>query len=400
MTKTTNTWFKLPQLEDDEKKRQAAQLHTLLWLTLSITSTYTLVTTIITQEPFSPERLVNISFIFFLGFLLFGLRRGHIRLVSSLLVITLWISATLETWLAGGWHEATATTYIMVILLATLLLKEFAIIIFTLLTIIMVGLFAYLEESGILIEQHGHSDMITIAELILTISASVIFIYLIKNNLKQALHQAQQSNHHLLALRANLENQVAERTQAAEAARAAAEAAQQKIANQMWLTTGLARLGEVMRGEQDIPMLACHVIEQLCHHLEAPIGVLFIMEDGILSSVGQYGFASLAHDESSFTLGEGLVGEAALQGRMLTLTNLPSPYFNISSNPNMPSLCYLLLMPFLYNGQVIGLIELGNRHPFTETQQAFLQSITESVAIAFHTAQTRTHINTLISATQ
>ena len=389
------TWLKPPQYEDTVQNRRATQLHILLWLLLIALSIYIPVIIFITGNFFSAIGLVTTGFALVVILLLFALHQGFVRLTASVLIIACWLGATIGTGFAGGWHESTAVSYTIIILISALLLSDISMIVLTILTIIAIIGFAYAEATGIIVPP-PRPLATAVVDIISNFVVAVIFIYLIKNNLKQALHQAQQSNRQLSALSTHLENQVKERTQAATKAQAIAEAAQQEIVAQMWLTTGQARLSEVMRGEQDIFTLAHNIIQQLCRYLQVPTGVLFIKEEERLFSAGHYGLAT-STNKTTFALGEGLVGEAALQRQMLTLSNLPNHYFNAASDQAVPPPRYILLLPFLYNGQVIGLIELGDEQPFSPSQQKLLKNVTESIAIAFYTAQTRTRIDTLVT---
>ena len=394
MLDTIKTWFKPPQFENEAKTRRIAQLHALLWIMLGMTIIYIIFISLVTQTLFSYTTLTAYAFTMASGLAIWVLRQGHIRLASSLIIIALWLGVTVEAWLAGGWHNTTTLGYINVILVATLLLSDVAIIIFTALTITAVGVFAYAQGAGILVPIPRSITRVS-TELIAILITSVVFIYLIKHSLKRALHQAQQSNRQLLAFSTDLENQITERTEAAEAAQAAAEAAQQEITKQMWLTTGHARLSEAMRGEQTIPTLANNVISQLCHYLEIPGGNLFILKNDYLSLVGSYALTP-QNGMSPFRLGEGLVGQAALQGEPSLWTDIPTNCLMITSGIGKMPLPYILVQPFLYEANVLGVIQLAHWCPFTEPQKTLMQSVANSIAIAFHTAQNRSRINELV----
>ena len=394
MLKTIKHWFEAPQFEDKIQTRQAAQLHILLWLTLIIMSSYILINSFLNQTLFSNTNLVALAFIGVLLSLLLVMRRGYVRLASTIMITCLWIAVALHTWVLGGWHDVVAASYVNVILMTTLLLPETAIIIFTILTIGLVGAFAYAEQVGILMSS-PRPRMVIVTELVNTLIISAIFIYLIKHNLKQALQQTQENNQRLQILSTNLENQVAERTQAAEAAQATAEAAQREIEHQMWLTIGQARLSEIMRGEQAVHTLANNIMRQLCSYLEVPAGRLFIREDDKLSLVGGYALISPPKEALQFQLEKKIVAQAAFQGSRSSRLEAHPHYLVISSGIGKISLPYIFLQPFLYEAQVLGVIEVGYWQPFTNQQEAFLQSVADHIAIAFHTAQNRARMNLL-----
>lgn len=187
--------------------------------------------------------------------------------------------------------------------------------------------------------------------------------------------------------------------QAAEAEKERAEAANQTLAAQVWQTSGQAQLSDRMRGEQDIPTLAGNVIQQICQYLNAQVGTLYVREDHVLRLAGGYAYSRLKQRPEQFHLGESLIGQAALEKRLL-LIDLPADQLTVSSSLADVLPRQILVAPFAYNGQVIGVVELGTLTGFSTVQIEFLEQALESVAIAFTTAQARHRVNELLAETQ
>ena len=55
-------------------------------------------------------------------------------------------------------------------------------------------------------------------------------------------------------------------------------------------------------------------------------------------------------------------------------TDLPEDYIKITSGLGDSIPHYFLITPFMYEGNVKGVIELGTSHKFTEIQQEFLNN--------------------------
>lgn len=185
----------------------------------------------------------------------------------------------------------------------------------------------------------------------------------------------------------------------AEQARQAIETVNKTLEVQMWQTTGLAQLNDRMRGEQDISTLAGSIIQQLCQYLNAQVGTLYAREDHLLRLAGSYAYTSSLHQADQFRLGEGLVGQAALEKRPI-MVNIPDDYLTITSSLSQTQPRQVLIAPFVYNGQVAGVVEMGNLNEFSSIQQEFLHQALESIAIAFVTAQARHRVNELLAETQ
>jgi len=186
----------------------------------------------------------------------------------------------------------------------------------------------------------------------------------------------------------------------AEQARAAAEQAQQEIeiANrtlevQMWQTKGQAELNDKMRGEQELVTLADNIIRQLCHYLEAQIGALYIVQDQSLSLIGSYAYNS-KQPTTHFKFGQGLVGQAAVEKKLLLISNVPDDYITISSGWGETAPRHVMVFPFMYEDQVAGVVELGTLTEFNQIQLDFMEIALGSIGIAFNTAQARVGITT------
>jgi putative methionine-R-sulfoxide reductase with GAF domain len=199
---------------------------------------------------------------------------------------------------------------------------------------------------------------------------------------------------------ANLEEQVAERTHNAELARQEAERANQALEAQLEFARAQAQLNDVLRGEGQISTLADNVLSQLCGDLDFPVGALFILEDGVLTRVGKYAFPADPTVRDQLKLGEGLVGQAALEKRIISVHDVPLEGITVSSGLGQTVPSSLLIVPLVYNEQVIGVLEFGLLKDEFEKEKRFLERVSGGIAIAFNTMRDRSQIDQLLSETQ
>jgi CheY-like chemotaxis protein len=175
----------------------------------------------------------------------------------------------------------------------------------------------------------------------------------------------------------------------------------QEIEKQSWLKTGLTELNFTLRGEKDTVELAQQVISYLAVYLDAQIGAICVADDKqTLRMIGSYAYSECKGRRNAFQFGEGLIGQAALEKQRIVFTNVPDDYIKISSELGEVTPHYILVTPFLYENTVKGVIELGTVHHFTETQIEFLEQACESIAIAVHSAQSRSKMQELLEETQ
>jgi tubulin-specific chaperone A len=207
------------------------------------------------------------------------------------------------------------------------------------------------------------------------------------------------ANQELRELQVTLERRVVERTAVAERLRAEAEAARQDLEAQMWVVAGQAALAEKMRGEQSIPLLADNIIVQLGRYLGAQAGALYLLEENLLHLRGSYAFTPRADFHGEFRLGEGWVGQAAVDQRAL-LVDCPASAAVISTALVELLPRQVLAVPFEEGGRVVGVIELAALTEFTAAQMHFLERVAENIGVAFRTAQARQRLAEVLLETQ
>lgn len=177
--------------------------------------------------------------------------------------------------------------------------------------------------------------------------------------------------------------------------------ASQNLENQNRIRQGLIQLSETMSGEQDIPSLAKNIIEKLAIFTQAQIGAIYLAdESGLLKRTGSYAFDESQELAKEFKPGEGLVGQAALQKTPTTIFDAPKDYFKVRSGLGEATPRFICLSPFLHEGRVKGVIELGSFSAFSDSAQDFLKLGLDSIAIAFHSTQARFRVVELLEETQ
>lgn len=167
-----------------------------------------------------------------------------------------------------------------------------------------------------------------------------------------------------------------------------------------WLTAGQNQLNEKLRGDQNIGELANNVITFLSTYLEANIGAVYLIgDDNTLSLSGKYAFSS-AEVKDKFTLGEGLIGQVALEQKHISITDLKEEHIQVISSVMNAKPRNLIIIPFLFEGKTLGVIEIGRLTSFTQTERDFLSSCLESIGISINSAISRKRIQQLLEETQ
>jgi CheY-like chemotaxis protein/putative methionine-R-sulfoxide reductase with GAF domain len=170
---------------------------------------------------------------------------------------------------------------------------------------------------------------------------------------------------------------------------------------QNWLKSGQTDLNEKMRGEQETTELAQNVITYLASYLDAKVGAIYLKNEAdTFKLLGSYAYTRRKNLSNQFKLGEGLIGQAALEKKPILITDVPDDYIKINSGLGEAAPLNILVTPFLYEGEVKGVIELGSFHQFNDLEMQFVQQIVENIAIAFHTAESRVELKRLLEESQ
>ena len=157
---------------------------------------------------------------------------------------------------------------------------------------------------------------------------------------------------------------------------------------QDWLKSGETGLNKVMQGLQNISTLEQNILNYLCDYLQFQVGALFLMENESLRLSAGYACTLTQENGHEFAIGEGLVGQAALQKKMVVFKEVPSEHFNleISSGFGISSPQAILVLPLIHEEEVLGVIEFGSARNFSELEIEFLENISSVVAITLNTA--------------
>ncbi|AYG80044.1 Signal transduction histidine-protein kinase BarA [Streptomyces hundungensis] len=182
---------------------------------------------------------------------------------------------------------------------------------------------------------------------------------------------------------------------------------------QDWLKGNLARISGLMQGRRDLDDVASLIMTELTPVVSAQHGAFFLaMPTGGSSEVsaegdgsyelrmrGSYGY-SAGSMPTSFRPGETLIGTAAEEKRTILVENVPPGYLKISSGLGEAPPAHVIVLPVLFEGKVLGVIELASFQPFTHIQKDFLNQIAEMIATSVNTISVNSKTEVLLKQSQ
>jgi HAMP domain-containing protein len=177
-----------------------------------------------------------------------------------------------------------------------------------------------------------------------------------------------------------------------------------KNAEQDWLKTNLARFTRMLQGERDLVTVSNMILSEIAPLVNAQRGVLYTMEkdDGepMLDLVASYAFTERKNISNRFRLREGLVGQCAYERKRILLTHVPADYITIGSALGAATPLNIIVLPVLFEEEVKAVIELASFSRFSETHQAFLDQLTESIGIVLNTIAANMRTEGLLKQSQ
>jgi signal transduction histidine kinase/HAMP domain-containing protein/ActR/RegA family two-component response regulator len=175
---------------------------------------------------------------------------------------------------------------------------------------------------------------------------------------------------------------------------------------QDWLKTNLERFTRMLQGQRDLGTVSNMILSELAPLVSAQHGVFYVLSDAddgagpVLTFQAGYGFRERKHLANSFRLGEGLVGQCALERERILLTDVPSDYVQISSGLGESPPLNIIVLPILFEGSVRAVIELASFAVFSPTHQALLDQLTDNIGLVLNTVDANSVTEGLLEQSQ
>jgi signal transduction histidine kinase/HAMP domain-containing protein len=183
------------------------------------------------------------------------------------------------------------------------------------------------------------------------------------------------------------------------------KATTEKNQEQDWLKTNLARFTRMLQGQRDPTTVSKMILSELAPLVNAEHGVFYGMvapngTEAHLAFQAGYAYKQRKNVPTEFRLGEGLVGQCALEKRRILLTDVPSDYIRISSGLGEAKPMNIMVLPVLFEGNIRAVIELASFQKFSAIHQDFLDQLTESIGIVLNTIEANSRTEDLLKQSQ
>ena len=145
--------------------------------------------------------------------------------------------------------------------------------------------------------------------------------------------------------------------------------------NQRWIKTNVAEISSRLQHADDYSGLAREFLSAACPLLGAGFGVLYLHEENELRMLGAYGWRERKNLNLKLALGEGLLGQSAIEKQPITITNPPEDYVKIGSALGEATPRTVSVLPIMQGGELLGMLEMASFQPVSERETELLDAL-------------------------
>ncbi len=170
-----------------------------------------------------------------------------------------------------------------------------------------------------------------------------------------------------------------------------------------WLKTNLARFTGMLQGQRDLTTVGKTLLSELAPLVNAHQAVIYQMEteeEAKLVLLSAYAGDTADGHLRRVDLGEGLVGQCAIEKRRILIRDLVDSKVTIRSGLFEAVPRNVIVLPVLFEDRVKAVIELASLGIFTASHLAFLEQLTASIGIVLNSIEATMQTEGLLKQSQ
>jgi signal transduction histidine kinase/DNA-binding response OmpR family regulator/CHASE3 domain sensor protein len=171
-----------------------------------------------------------------------------------------------------------------------------------------------------------------------------------------------------------------------------------------WHKDTLAKLNKLIFGNPSMEKLSSDIITGICELLDAKLGTLYLLNSktnpATLNYSSGFGYSPDSSLQQCFKIGEGLIGQAALEKQPILLNAPPQDYIKVRSSLGDSTPGQLAIFPCFHESALVAVLEIGLFRPLSDLELAFLEEALNSVGIAIQAAANRETLNATLATAQ
>ena len=172
---------------------------------------------------------------------------------------------------------------------------------------------------------------------------------------------------------------------------------------QDWLKTNLAKFTNMLQGQRDLATVGRLLLSELTPLVNAQLGVIYqVTSEDVpsLQLLSAYADDGLNGHPEQLQLGEGLIGQCAVDKRRILISEMPKHAVPIGSALFKAVPRNIVVLPVLFESQVKAVIELASLSEFTALQMMFLEQLTTNIGIVVNSIEATMQTEGLLKQSQ
>lgn len=173
-----------------------------------------------------------------------------------------------------------------------------------------------------------------------------------------------------------------------------------KANEQHWVKSHVAEISAALQQAEDFRTLTQTAVSKIAPVMGAGHGAFYVLEsDGRYNLLASYGYRDRKHLNNSFAVGEGLVGQCAMEKAPIMLT-APKDYIRINSGLGEGPPACIAVQPIIHGERVLGVLEMASFQQFSAREKAILDTLQPMLATSMEILDRNLKTKELLAATQ
>ncbi len=172
---------------------------------------------------------------------------------------------------------------------------------------------------------------------------------------------------------------------------------------QDWLKTNLARFTGMLQGQRDLVTVGKMLLSELVPLVNAHQGIIYQMDtEGTpdLMMLASYANTSENGYPTRISLGDGFIGQCAVEKRRILVSNVPASVVPIDSVLFHAMPRSIVVFPVVFEGQIKAVLGLASLNDFAPAHLAFLEQLTASIGIVLNSIEATMQTEGLLKQSQ
>ncbi len=174
------------------------------------------------------------------------------------------------------------------------------------------------------------------------------------------------------------------------------------MANEQWVKTGQASIAGRLQAASSFSELAQVFLAEVAPLVGAGHGVFYIYDEErrLLRMLAHYAYNERKSLAQTFELGEGLVGQCALEMAPIIITRPPPDYVRIHASLGEAAPLAIMVLPVLSGQRVLAVLELACFKPFEKRERDLLEGLMPVVGMNLQILERNVRTQRLLEKTQ